>query len=211
MNIKETAKSIGYFILGLAIMVGLFLFIGVIFWGTAKVSAFLYPVFITLSALAIAIFFLIVLPFSLVRAARGAMAVTALILSYVIGATIWMYAFLSLFYFIGFWTLLLLMWFPSVGFIAFFVLLFNKIWIGALFIVLGTVLTFGMRIFAFWLAEKSSDSSYDAEYYEVKNPMDNTMPKYCPKCGKAYDASWKVCLHCNVELLDNDGHSPDIV
>lgn len=22
----------------------------------------------------------------------------------------------------------------------------------------------------------------------------------CPKCGKTYDDSWKVCLHCNVVL-----------
>lgn len=27
--------------------------------------------------------------------------------------------------------------------------------------------------------------------------------KKCPKCGKTYDDTWKICLHCSVALSDN--------
>lgn len=27
--------------------------------------------------------------------------------------------------------------------------------------------------------------------------------KKCPKCGKTYDDTWKVCLHCSVDLSEN--------
>jgi len=27
--------------------------------------------------------------------------------------------------------------------------------------------------------------------------------KKCPKCGKTYDDTWKMCLHCSVALSDN--------
>lgn len=90
-----------------------------------------------------------------------------------------MYAFLSLIHFMGFWALLLLMWFPCVVFIAFFVLLFNKMWLGALSIVLAAMLTFGIRLFAFWLgrnAGRSRHSRYDVSYYEPKGHTDDILP-----------------------------------
>ena len=27
--------------------------------------------------------------------------------------------------------------------------------------------------------------------------------KKCPKCGQTYDDSWKICLHCSVNLSDD--------
>lgn len=44
-----------------------------------------------------------------------------------------------------------------------------------------------------------------------KNPISkdnkndpNKLCKICPGCQKTYDSSWKVCLDCRVELLDNE-------
>ena len=36
----------------------------------------------------------------------------------------------------------------------------------------------------------------------------------CSKCGKTYDDSWKICIHCNIDLLNvssNDVSIPEIV
>ena len=206
MNIKETGKNIGWSILGLATIAGVFLLAGIIFLGIAKVTAFIYPIVEALAGLSVVIFFFVVLPLSLIKRFRSAMAATSVTLSMVVGASVWIFSFLSLVYFIGFWTLLLLMWFPSVAFIAAIVLLFNGMWQGAVSIILGIVLTFGMRIFGFWLAEKAENSQYDAEYYEPKASFNGNLPKYCPECGKTYDASWKTCLKCKKELVGNQKH-----
>ncbi len=29
--------------------------------------------------------------------------------------------------------------------------------------------------------------------------------KICPKCGHKYDDSWKICLHCNINLEEDNG------
>lgn len=32
---------------------------------------------------------------------------------------------------------------------------------------------------------------------------DSSLPLRCPKCGRTYDNSWKVCLKCSVALISN--------
>ncbi|MDD5137112.1 MAG: DUF2339 domain-containing protein, partial [Candidatus Omnitrophica bacterium] len=34
--------------------------------------------------------------------------------------------------------------------------------------------------------------------------------RICPKCKKAYDDTWKVCLNCNVQLVDSDNAASEI-
>ena len=33
--------------------------------------------------------------------------------------------------------------------------------------------------------------------------LDSSLPMKCPKCGRTYDSSWKVCLQCSVSLISN--------
>lgn len=33
------------------------------------------------------------------------------------------------------------------------------------------------------------------------------QPLLCPKCGRGYDNSWKVCLYCRTELVKNPDYS----
>jgi len=33
--------------------------------------------------------------------------------------------------------------------------------------------------------------------------VSSSMPRYCPNCGKSYDDSWRICIHCNKQLIEN--------
>ncbi len=37
-------------------------------------------------------------------------------------------------------------------------------------------------------------------------PKTTDMPQYCPKCGKGYDETWKVCLSCSSQLVNSKTH-----
>ena len=202
MSLKEGIRNIASYIMGLAVLAAMMVLFGTLLFGIAKVSAVLYPVFTTLASIAILVFIFAVLPLSLIKPLRHTMAITSVILSMICSATVWMYSFLMIWYFAGAWALFLLFIFQVVYPIAIIALLIKGAWAGVGSIIVGLLIAFGMKLFGFWLEEKHTESQYTVDYYTPQQPINKNLPKYCPKCGRGYDNSWGVCLHCGEPLAD---------
>ena len=43
---------------------------------------------------------------------------------------------------------------------------------------------------------------------DQKQTSTASYPLICPKCGKGYDSSWKVCLQCRAQLNKNQNYQP---
>jgi uncharacterized membrane protein YgaE (UPF0421/DUF939 family) len=81
------------------------------FWGVAAVSAFLYPSFSILASVSIIVFIVFILPLSLIESLRTRLAIASVMLSYICGAAVWMYSFLTLIGFLGGWQYFLCFYF----------------------------------------------------------------------------------------------------
>lgn len=208
IDVKEIGKNIGSHALGLAIFAGFILLMAFMILGVTKVSEFLYPISNILASIAILTFLLLILPLSLFKKLRPSMATISMILSWVCGANVWMFSFLVIVFYIHWMAVFALFFFPAVAPIAVIILLFKQQWIGVVAIVVGLVFTYGMRIFSFWLISLDEQSSYSC--YSPAKPLDNIMPLYCPKCGKTYDSTWKICLKCSEKLLENTRPTQEI-
>lgn len=63
---------------------------------------------------------------------------------------------------------------------------------------LGAWIGLFMIIVGIFQRKKITD---DNAIQQVKG--DPSLPLKCPKCGRTYDNSWKVCLQCSVALISN--------
>lgn len=150
-NLKSKLQSLGSYVIGLG-MLALFIMLPVaMFWGIAAVSAFLYPLFSVLASISILIFILAVLPLSLFHKPRLHLAVISLILSYICGATVWMYSFLIIIGYLGWFAILLVFLFYAVAPIATIGLFIKGQWTAGFSILIGILFTFGMRFYGIWL------------------------------------------------------------
>lgn len=165
-NIIEKFKNLGWSLLGFGFFVGLILLACVLFWGTAVVSAFLYPIFSALMAISILIFLFIILPFSLVHKWRPFLAGTSVILSMICGATVWMYSFLIIVGYLGWIAIFLFFFFHFVTPIAVIGLFFKGQWITGLSVILGLLFTYGMRFYGFWL--ENLYNKRETEVFEIE-------------------------------------------
>lgn len=210
IDLKAIGAKIGSYALVLAFFAGIILLSVFMIWGAIKVSAFLYPFFAVLGSAALIVFLLIIIPLSLFSRLRPLLANVALILSWVCGATVWMFSFLIIMEYLSFWAFLLFFIFQFVAPIAAIGLFIKGQWVAGGSIVFGLFVTYGMRFYAVWLAT-SCERVLNNETYVISDPVDNKLPRYCPKCGKTYDDSWKVCLHCSENLLENTGRAKEAI
>ncbi len=92
-NMKEKVKGFGSGILGILVFLGFLIIPFIFIFGILKVSEFLYPIISVLAGASIAFFLLIILPLSLFKNLRGHLANLSIILSYVVGASVFMFSF----------------------------------------------------------------------------------------------------------------------
>jgi hypothetical protein len=157
-------KEAGNLFLG---VVGLLAMVAIpiaLLWGAEWLSVRLLPWFVLGSLLAFGFLLLVVLPLSIFKACRGFAAVAGLIVSYVFGATAWMWGLLLTLQLWGWWAVIggLLMMGVGVVPIAMLATLFKGMWSVLGQLVLLTVLTFGVRGYAAWIAP-DSDSQPEGE------------------------------------------------
>jgi hypothetical protein len=152
-GLKIRLKSLGIYVLGLGIFALLLMLPLVMFWGVAAVSAFLYPLFSILAGISIIAFILFILPLSLIENLRMRLAVISVILSYVCGAAVWMYSFLTLIGFLGWWAVFLVFLFRFLAPLAIISLFVKGQLVSGLTLITGLVFTYGMRFYGFWLEE----------------------------------------------------------
>ena len=146
-------QGLGIYILGLGIFALLLMLPFAFVFGVAAVSAFLYPLFSILAGVSIVAFILFILPLSLIENLRMRLAVISVILSYICGAAVWMYSFLTLVGFLGWWAVFLIFLFRYLAPLAIISLLIKGEWVYGFTLIIGLVFTYGMRFYGFWLEQ----------------------------------------------------------
>ena len=151
-NIKDKIKGFGSGILGILMFLGFCIIPFIFIFGILKVSEFLYPIISVLAGASIGLFLLIILPLSLFKSLQNNLAGISLTLSYIVGASVFMFSFLTIFYYLGWIAFFFMFMFQLVAPIA-AIGLFFKGQSGAGFsIILGLIFTYGMRFYGIWLS-----------------------------------------------------------
>ena len=162
-NVKNTIKGFGTGILGILMFLGFCIIPFIFIFGILKVSEFLYPVISVLAVASIGLFLLIVLPLSLFKSLHNHLAGLSLILSYIVGASVFMFSFLTIFYYLGWLAFFFMFMFHIVSPIAVIGLFFKGEWGTGFSIVMGLIFTYGMRFYGIWLsiqAEKRMSNEF---------------------------------------------------
>ena len=128
--------------------------------GAEWLSSRLLPWFFLASALVLAFLILIVLPLSFFRRLRPFAATATMIGSFVFGVTLWMWGLLLTMGLWGTWAVVIGLVMLGVGVvpIAMLATLLKGMWgvLGQLLLL--TLLTFGSRLFAAWIASKAEEA-----------------------------------------------------
>lgn len=156
-NMKEKAKGLGSGILGILMFLGFMIVPFIFIFGILKVSEFLYPVISVLVGASIGLFLLIILPLSLFKNLQGHLAGLSLILSYVVGASVFMFSFLMIFYYLGWIAIFFMFMFNFVAPIAMIGLFFKGQWVAGFSLLLGIIFTYGMRFYGIWLVSRAEE------------------------------------------------------
>jgi len=148
---KEKIKGFGSGILGFFLMIGFLVLPFILIFGVLKVSEFLYPIISVLAGASIGLFILIVLPLSLFKSLRTHLAKLSSIFSNIVGISVFMFSFLTIFYFLGWIAIFFMFIFHLVAPIAAIGLFIKGEWAAGFSIILGLIFTFGMRFYSIWL------------------------------------------------------------
>ena len=161
-------KSIGWFIIGIAVFLGIIFLAMFFIKGGIWLGATVLPWLSVVMMLVFAIDILIILPLGIFKKTKGASAIGLIVSSYVYGLTLW------------FWTLLLtyIIWGGVAVFIGLFIagvgivpmaMLATAIkgeWAVTGQIVLLLVLTFGSRMLGHYFAQRADELAYESSYEE---------------------------------------------
>lgn len=153
-------KGAGTWLLGIVGLLAILAIPALFLVGAEWLSERLLPWFILASTLALGFVLFVVLPLSVFIRCRGFAAIASLVASYVFGATLWMWALLLTLALWGTWAVVIGLFMMGVGVvpIAMLATLFKGMWSILAQLVVLTVLTFGTRFYAVWIAEKADAS-----------------------------------------------------
>lgn len=194
-------KQGGTVLLGIAVFAGIMLFAGAMFAGVTVATAFLYPIISWLAGIAVLLFLFVVLPLSIFQPLRHVMAITSLILSYICGASVWMFSFLAIIIILKWFSLFALMFFQAVSPFACILLLINGKAGASGGIVLGLVFTYGMRFFGMWLEtvyQEKEKGKYEIKATVSLDPLGEIIDgsRICPACSVKNNLTLSSCWKC---------------
>ena len=170
-NMKDKVKELGSGILGILMFLGFCILPFIFIFGILKVSEILFPIISVLAGASVGLFLLIILPLSLFKSIRVQLASISILLSHIVGASVFMFSFLTIFHFLGWIALFLMFMFQLVSPIAAIGLFIKGEWGLGFYIIVGLVFTYGMRIYAFWLSAKAEERMTD-QYARSSNVID---------------------------------------
>jgi len=178
-NIKDKIKGLGSGILGILMFLGFLIIPFIFIFGILKVSEFLYPIISVLAGASIGLFLLIILPLSLFKSLHNHLAGLSLILSHIVGASVFMFSFLTIFYYLGWIAFFLMFMFQIVAPIAAIGLFFKGQWAAGFSIILGLIFTYGMRFYGIWLSTQAENRISDgptqpSDVIDVEGESENT-------------------------------------
>jgi hypothetical protein len=156
-TMKDTLKSIGSFILGICILVGVGFLAVMFLTGGVWLGERVYPWLIVITAIALFVTILVLLPLSIFRHTRAFAGGGIYIASFVFGLTLWVWSLLTSYTLWGIGGVVVGLLFAGVGIVPIAILanLFHGLWsmVGELLLV--TAITFGTRFFGIYLMTKA--------------------------------------------------------
>ena len=157
---SDKLKGAGTWLLGIVGLLAILAIPALFLVGAEWLSERLLPWFILASTLALAFVLFVVLPLSVFRRCRGFAAIASLVASYVFGTALWMWALLLTLALWGTWAVVIGLFMMGVGVvpIAMVATLFKGMSSILAQLVVLTVLTFGTRFYAVWIADKADAS-----------------------------------------------------
>jgi hypothetical protein len=158
--LKNSSLSIlGFSVVILIMLVGLIVIIGL-----AKISEKVMPYLMATSEWCLAIFVLLILPLSLIKPLRSILLIISYIFSFVFGISTWSLALISLWFYWGFLSIFLILFLHAFVPATMVVLLFKGRFSVILTLLIGLILTYGMRFYSLWLGRlqyKNQESKID--------------------------------------------------
>lgn len=168
---KNKIKNFGSGVLGVLMFLGFILVPFIFIFGILKVSEILYPIISVLGGASIGLFFLIILPLSLFKSLQRHLAGLSIILSYVVGVSVFMFSFLTIFYYLGWIAIFFMFVFHLVAPIAAIGLFIKAEWTAGFSLILGIIFTYGMRFYGVWLSTKVEERLSN-EYYSTEDVIE---------------------------------------
>jgi hypothetical protein len=155
----ERLKHIGALFLGFLILLAVVVVIGLLLGAAEWLSLHVLPWFVRGSAFCLLFLVVVLLPLSLIRKCRTITSSAMLFISFVFGATLWMDGLLVTLSIWGDWAVIIGLCFAGVGVvpIAMLATLFHGMWAALGELAFLAVLTFGTRVAAFWIGEKTTE------------------------------------------------------
>ena len=153
----ETLKTISGCLFSLVACIAVLALVVLFFFGAGWVSVHVLPWLLLTCLILAAILFIILLPLSAIKKARGFIAMTILIISFIIGISAWMYGLLVTLSTWGVVAVIIGLCLGGVGVVPIGILaaLFHGQWEQLFELISLIVLTFGCRVFSIWLAEQT--------------------------------------------------------
>ncbi len=154
---KEAIKSIGEFIIGIAIFVGLIFLVIILIGGGIALAVKIYPFLVkatTIITFLCILVFLVLAPFKKTRGWAGLIIYFA---SYLFGFSLWIYSALVAYVLWGLLALFIGLVIAGIGVlpVAFLAALFNGEWVIIGNLIYMIVLTYGSRLLGIYLVEKA--------------------------------------------------------
>ena len=167
------------------------------------------PVLVDLSIIITFICILILLPLAIFKKTRIVSFYGIFISSYIFGISLWVFSFLTTYYYWGLIGVILGLFIMGVGVLpfAFIASLFYSDWSSLANIVFMIILTFGSRLFSLHLAKKIDKETYiqkkakqteiiiDGSEIVEKNDCDSEYVWACDYCGKEFDSEEETDNH----------------
>lgn len=193
-SMKEAIKSIGGFIIGIAIMVGLIFLVGILIVGGVALAGKIFPFLVKVANVVTVLLVFILVPMAFYKKTRMYAGMGMYFSSYIFGFTLWIYSALVAYVFWGFLALFIGLFLMGIGVlpIAFLASLFNGEWTILGNLVYMAVLTYGSRILGRHIAEKAEQNSWSESFQTLEENAENL----CPNCGTKIKKSANFCTKC---------------
>lgn len=193
----EKLKEAFYSILGVGIFIAFVLITGLLFIYGAKFAEAILPFLQELTGWITAIALFILLPLAIFRQTRTISAVGLYLSSFVFGISLWVYGFLTAYFYWGVVGVLIGLVFLGIGVVPVAILaaLVNADWSTIGSIVYLIAITYGARALGIYF-EASVNKANQNEYIELDALTEASVEKYCHACGGGNKADSKFCKFC---------------
>jgi hypothetical protein len=170
MNLKEKFKNVAWTIAGILFLSLLILIPFIVIKGAVWLSAIIYPWLVRIMAFFIIVSLFILSPLSFFKKTRGIAGTGLFFLSYIFGATLWVWSFLLTYTLWGTLALVIGLFIAGIGVIPIAILatVFNGKWFELGNLILSLIMTLGTRFLGMYLV---------AQYEEQKELSYTKSPK----------------------------------